>query len=224
MKVHEGLFIGLTLLALFFFAVFFVVGKIHYSGKYKQSFSIRNMFPFEYNYNSHFFDNFYSNLGIILSVSLTITYYSFFIFAFRGDGLLVALGIAGLVCSACTLFLPFVPFKDVKLHVAIDALLFVFVLVHSGLLLVSGYKYRSDGGNVMFMVIFYIGILLSLINVVLIINPKLTTRFKPVEKVNENGEKVYERPKYIVWAFTEWLIVFAFYLQLIVSTLFVIAL
>lgn len=224
MKVNQGLFIGLLLFIVFFFAIFFIAGKLHYSAKYQKSYSIKNIFPFELNYNSHFLDNFYSNLGIILSILAGITYYTYFLFVYRSDGLLIAVGVTGITAYIAMLFLPFVSFNDLKLHVLVDAILFVSALANSGLIMVSGYKYRSEGCEALFILAYYLGLFFLLLNTAILINPKLTSKICPIEKFGENGEKVHERPRYIVWAFTEWLILFIVNIQTIISLIEIIAL
>ena len=55
------------------------------------------------------------------------------------------------------------------------------------------------------------------------LNPRLTLNFKAEEKINDNGEKIYVRPKWVVFAFTEWMNIILFILNIINITIFTFA-
>ena len=217
MKDLVGLLTGLSILSVFFVFLSIVAGRISYKGRNQKQYSFRNTFPFEFNYNAKFIDNFYSNSLINLSVLLSGLFYIFFLTKVHNDGVLLSLGIFGLISSICLGFLYFVPLKLIKPHLLLDAIFFMANIIVASLIAIGGYKIRQEGGALDFLIFFYIGLALTAANLIVIFNPKLSTKLMAIKKGDENGQEYYERPRYIVLAFSEWLMLFSFYINLIVT-------
>ena len=207
------------LLAVFFLLIFFVSSRFSYKHRFNETYSMRNRFPFEFNYNGRFSDNFYGNSGIILSIFASFFFLIFFDTTYS-NGLIIASMICGIICFMMIGVLAFMPMKLFKLHFIFASLFFASIFLLSGFSAIAFYQHYQLTKKVLSLVCFFVGLFLTLATFVLLMNPKLTRPIKGVEKENENGEKVMIRPKYIVLAFTEWLLIIIAFLDLINMFLF----
>ena len=62
----------------------------------------------------------------------------------------------------------------------------------------------------MSLVMSIVSVVVALFNFVLVMNPKLSLSIKMNIGIDEKGQEYYVRPKYIMMAFTEWLMILSF--------------
>ena len=114
------------LLSLLFGALFLTASFVRYKNKYKVSYDVRNMFPYELNYKSTFIDNFYGNVGLIL----TLFSFGFFFSTFdlRFDNIFfIIIFITGVLTCVFFLGLVFIPLDFIRLH----SIIFILYLISS---------------------------------------------------------------------------------------------
>lgn len=202
------------LLSVLFFLIFFVGSSFSYKSRYQNKYSLKNMFPFEFNYNSRFIDNFYGNSAIILSVFAAIFYFACFDTSFT-NGLIIASSIAGIVCFIMIGFLVFLPLKLYKFHFVLASIFFTSSLVLSGLVMTAGFHHYQVTNQGVGLFTFVFGVILTLATFVILMNPKLTKPIKYEQKTLEDGNTINVRPKTIPLAFSEWLLIIISFLNMI---------
>ena len=113
--------------------------------------------------------------------------------------------------------LAFVPFKFLKPHLAVTVVTFALDFALSALISIAGYRANQYEVTPIGTIVFLVGFVFALILLALIINPKCNAKFGYVIKKDKNGNDVYERPKVIVLALTEWLLILFLYLNMILT-------
>ncbi|MFA7032763.1 MAG: hypothetical protein WC201_04300 [Bacilli bacterium] len=205
------------LLTILFGGLFLVASFIHYKNKYKIAYSVRNMFPYELNYKSHFADNFYGNTALILTILGFAFFFSTFDLNFHNGFFIVTL-ISGVLASLFFLILVFVPLDYIRIH----SIIFVFFLIFSFLLpssvCVGSFVYNqylmSIGESTPIpLIVFGLSFLMTIVTLALLLNPKLTLNLRMKKVVNEDGTIKYVRPNVLTLAFTEWILFFLLYIN-----------
>ena len=206
----NSLLIVLFILATVFFVTFVFVSANNYKKRFEVDYNMKNMFPYEFNYQGTFKDNFVGNLALLFTSVTGIIFYSLF-YKYAYNGMVMVLLICGVISSVIIPFITLLPIKFLKWHFVIDALFFISVLfTYLGIALANLMIFRDNSG-VLYLILAIFGFLLSAFDLILIINPKLS-KWANLEKVdNGNGNFSYQRPKFFPLAFTEWL----FYLSYI---------
>lgn len=207
----DGLVIGGIGFAILFGLLFVFASCFHYANFHKKRYSFKNMFPCEFTYKQTFINNFYGNTGLILSIFGFLACYIAILIEHH-EGLIIALSICGIFSSIATLLIVFVPIGNIKPHIFITVILFVFNLASAVLVCFVGFIYHQELHNLVLQIIFYIGLVLTFASLIIITNPRLSLRINAVEKIDENGNKVYERPRYIPLALSQWFIILMNYL------------
>ncbi len=211
-----GLRLGFFLLAIFFGLAFVVISKIHYSSKFNVQYKMRHMFPFELNYNSKFVDNFWGNFCLVMSSTCMIIFFIFYTPNHK-DGVLIFITSIGILLSLLQTAVAFVPFKTLKPHLAVTVMLFALDFALSAGISIAGYRANQYEVTPLGTIVFLVGFLLALFVLGLILNPKCNAKFTYEIKKDKNGNDVYERPKFIVLALTEWMLILVLYLDMIIA-------
>ena len=219
-----GLRLGLLLLALFFFLIFFVAGSFVYKGAYDNKYSIKRMLPFEFNYGGLFAKNFIANITFVLSLVCFIIYSVIFNDSAYSLGGLSASLIFGILVATCIGLVYFIPLKSIRIHGVCDALLFSLSFAYNGSILISCFQiYQSDVANKTVPIIVLVLVILEMIVLLAnVMNPRLSLTIK-ADKVIENGKEEYLRPKFIPLAFCEWCYILANYFNLILIFILMLA-
>ncbi len=196
------------IIAVVSFTIFMVFSMLNYKRRYNVKYNLRNMFPYEFNYETTFKENLIGNIFLVAtSVGLVLFYISFFQ-SMNNFGLPIVTLVAGILGSVLMPFIAFTPIKMIRMHLAVDVTFFLMTFLtfaSYGLIMVSEYQvFMQTKSLVMAIVnfVFALGIFLILMN------PKLTHWGDLEEVDNSDGTKYYKRPKYFVLAFSEWLIMF----------------
>ncbi len=177
------------------------------------------MFPFEFTYKSTPKENLYTYIFIALFVMSGIGFFATSHLSFT-NGFLVFCMIAGILSSMALIAIFIVPLTNLRLHVIFAILFYVLNFANSGSLLVAAWKSNKEFFQPIKIVVIVIAALLVVVEFATILNPRMTLDFKAVETVDEKGEKIYVRPKWVVFAFTEWIHLFLFILNIINIVIF----
>ena len=110
-----GAVLGCFIVEIVFFAAFFVFSRIKYNQRFSQKYDLRNMFPYELNYESKFQDNFIGNTTFILMVLSHVGVFAFSMNTLIQSTLAFNL-VTSLLVSITTLLILFVPLKLLKTH------------------------------------------------------------------------------------------------------------
>ena len=216
---------GLITLAIFLASVAFFTGgyflsSTFYFKKYDVKYSLKRMFPYEFNYPTTFKNNICGNIAFVISLLGISAFYIYYIStrAKPEVSLIVvtAMTIMNGVCISCLLFMPL---QFLRLHMTISTLAMVFSFAMPALnccYLFPFIKNATDNTDkVVYLIAFIIGAIISLTMLVLLLNPKATYRIYYDKVVDENGNEQTVRPRFIPIAFNEWWAVITFIISVI---------
>ena len=189
------------------FGLIITVSFLLYKKRNDVDFDIKNSFPFELNYRSEFKENFYTHILLALYTSICCGFYAT-LFSKNVNGYFLFILIGGILSSLVIYSLFYIPLLRLKLHIAVDAICFALKLAISGAIIILSYRLIKDNMSWANVTSLVLGSISTLAIVALMINPRLTLDFRSMEVVKENGEKEYVRPKYVVLALSEWLLIF----------------
>ena len=176
------------------------------------------MFPFEFTYKSQMNENFYTYMFLALFVMASIGFYATFDMHYR-NGFHIFAMIGGILCALLIFALFIVPFTRLRLHVILASAFFTLNFATSGSILVSAWRMNQEYSTSLTITCIVLGIIIVIAGFGSILNPRLTLNFKAIPKTNENGEVVYERPRWVVFAFTEWYQMILFIINMINVTI-----
>jgi len=201
----------------------FIIGLIFschsYKKKFEKEYSLRSMFPIEFNYERPFNENMIGNFCFILSLFSSICFYITYNLSFNFDTL-IFVTVFGVVCSLLIGAMFFIPMKFFRAHVTIDILSFAFLFALSAGICIAAFRLFQKGNNsVLGLLGFIFSLLVSIAIFALIMNPKLTANIKGNVVKDENGNEKVIRPKFIVLAFSEWVLIISFYIDIAIAFL-----
>lgn len=188
--------------------------KNNYFQRFKDKYDIRNHFPYEMNYELRFKDNLIGNLILIASFLLG-TVYLFTYSELRFDGMLISIIASGTLSAILIVFLFLTPLKHLRLHLLETIFLFASSFSFSSLVCIECYREFKDLENPLSIAGVILSALMALIIFILIMNPKLSKWANLESKVNEDGSTSYIRPKYFVLAYSEWIVILTYFINLI---------
>ena len=210
-------------IAIFFasFAMFvggYFLSSAFYYKKHDVKYSFKRMFPYEFNYPNSFKRNIYGNIALVLSLVGVITFYIYRMSISNSQTItlyvLVALSIIAAAFIGCLLFMPL---QFLRTHMVVSTLCMTCAFAMPALNAVVGYEAlraaEVDSTKVLSIIAIVIGIILALTMVVLLLNPRATYNIYLDKSVDENGNEVMARPKFIPIAFNEWWAIFTFVLS-----------
>ncbi len=207
--------------SVFLFICFLLFSCFNYKNKFKADYDFRNHFPYELNYNLKFTDNFLGNLCLVLSLLSSIFFFVFFN-QDHSNGLLIFSLVSGIMVAIDIGAMIFVPLKYLRSHMALDVFLFAFTFMIPCAGAVSGlFAYNNDHTKIATLVITILLFALTLFLFVIIMNPKLSKWTKMDSVTSEDGTISYVRPKFFVLAFSEWILIFSYFVSQILLLLLV---
>lgn len=210
--------LGILIISIVFFSLLFVSSSLIYRRRMQTSYSIKNMFPFEFTYRADFKNNFYSYMFLLLFVFSCLGFFITFDMHYI-DGYHIFIMISGIVCSLLIVSLFMIPLTRFRLHIMLAIIFFTLNFACTASIFISAYKSNQEIFSPVKIVCLVLTGITLLLQFASIINPKMTLNFKAEEKVTENGEKIMVRPKWVVFAFTEWLNIILFILNMINITI-----
>ncbi|MDY0177654.1 MAG: sodium/proton-translocating pyrophosphatase [Erysipelotrichia bacterium] len=197
-------------LATIFIALFLVFSLISYFDYHKKKFDFKNTFPYEINDYKITRENIYGKISFGVSLLALIFFYATYSLGLTNYhfGMAIFIGLMGIIGLLASAIIFFASFNNLKLHLAGDVLLF-----SSGIALNAGISFytlwdlrdRTIPINILKIVIGAIVLLIMVVLILLVINPKMKEWNKLEEKTSEDGTVSYERPKRIILAYVEWL-------------------
>ena len=205
--MNIGWLIGLASSSLLFLFAFIFFSKANYKKRFVDDYDLRNHFPYEFNYESSFGENILGNIALILSGAFSLGLFACSISSRLNNGLLIAASISGCLFTLLFILLCFLPLKFMKLHMLFSVLLFVASFFTPSIIGFAAFKNYQDFKLVPSLVIFIICMGVALFIFAMVMNPRLSLNIKMEHVVDDNGKEHYVRPKYIIFAFTEWLLI-----------------
>ena len=206
--------VSTLILSILFFGIYFIASSFAYSHRFKNRYSIKNMFPFEFNYEGTFRMNFYGNSAMILTLFSMIAFFIFYDQSFT-NGFFIASLFIGIIGAICIGALSFVPMKLYRLHFVFATILFGAVLALSSLITIASFRHWQELDYKTSGIAFFIGTFTTLATFIMIMNPKLTKPVRGIEVEQEDGSKIMKRPSIIHLAFSEWLLFFIFIIDML---------
>ena len=214
--------IGTLLLSIFFFVSMLFISSLLYKRRMNVRYSIRNMFPFEIVYKTTLATNFYTFLFVALFVMSSIGFFATFDISFT-NGFNIFAMIAGILSSILIFAIILTPLTNLRLHLIFAVSFFTLNFACSGSILISAWKHNQEVSTPLSIISIGIGIAIVLCQFATMFNPRLSLKFKAEQKIDEKGEVVMVRPKWVVFAFTEWLNIFLMLLNMISITILMFA-
>lgn len=203
-------FIGASIL---FFAAYIFLSTSNYRSRFKQRYALRNHFPYELNYESRFSNNLLGNITLIISMGLSIAFYSFTASLKGHNGLLLFSLIAGIILSILVVVITFIPLKFLRTHMIFSILYFVAAFFFPASISLVAFRAYQETNSILTLVLFIILVVQAVFNFGLVMNPKLTFNIRMQVAKDEKGNEHYVRPNYIMMAFSEWLIMFTLFVS-----------
>lgn len=218
--MYKGWVIGFISSAVLFFIIYFVLSCVNYRRRFNEQYDVRNHFPYEFNYEGTFADNLLGNIALILSGALSVSAFVFAGAQMHLNGLLLSAVGAGVLLSILLIVINFVPLKTMKMHLLFLVLLFVTAFATPALLGFTFFEHYQIYKDNISLAFFIVSMVIAGFIFIMIMNPKLSFRITMQKATDEKGNEYYVRPKFIVVAFSEWLILFSILLtQLILIIL-----
>lgn len=218
--MFKGWIIGFISSSILFFIIYFVLSCVNYRRRFNEQYDVRNHFPYEFNYEGRFSDNLLGNIALILCGAFSIASFIFAGAQMHLNGLLISAVGAGTLLSVLLVIINFVPLKTMKAHLLFLVLLFVSAFATPTLLGFTFFEHYQIYQDAISLVLFIVSIAVGGFIFIMIMNPKLSFRITMQKATDEKGNEYFVRPKFIVVAFSEWLILFSLLLtQLILIIL-----
>lgn len=228
--MNKPLLLSLFIAALIMFAFFYALSKAYYFKKHQVKYHFWQMFPYELNYPRVFKDNFFGNILFIFALGFIIAFYAVF---YSSDSLpktmtSITSEVGTILMSMLLLILLMMPLNYLRTHMVVSIFATTISAAFPILNLLFAYQIlrnnQSVGESTVLPIIsMVISAILAIIMLVLIFNPKATYKIYMEKKVDANGQEVYERPKTIFLALSEWWAIFTYVLAPISLLILIIA-
>ena len=194
----NNLFFVAVFVSLLFEGFFFIALSIIYKAKEKKNLRIANTFIYEV---SPFFNEKNSYLNYLLFFGITISIFPYiYYFFYHMNTFSAIIVIISVIMAFCLCAIPFIPLNKLREHfyLALGGLLTLFILLAmEGYYCFTLYRLYLDNYQLAAMIIAFA---LALVVLITLLNPKI---FDLRNKQNDQGE--YERKKFILLAFSEWM-------------------
>jgi len=211
--------------ALLFLGVFLVFSLVSYFDQNKKKYDFRNCFPYEINNYTITRDNVFGRIALIVSAVAIIFFYVTYPMELKGYhlGLAVFVAVLGVVGAVAMLLIIFVPFLNLKLHLATDVVLFASTfMLNIGIAFLALWELRDNtvtAVNILKTIAGVIALILSIFLIILVMNSKMKDWTKLEEHASEDGTVTYDRPRWFVLAYTEWIYILALFMDLLLLIL-----
>ena len=210
--IHIGWLIGTSSSSILMFVCFMIFSIINYKKRFQLEYDLRNHFPYELNYDGKYKDNLFGNICLTLSMLFSLAFFSLTSGFFVKNAVLIFCLIAGAIYSAIVFFLPFVNLKRIYIHVVTAVMLSCFAFLTPASVGLVAFQQFQIEKSIFCLVIFIISVIFGLFNFVLIMNPKFSFNIQMKKVKLETGEEKIERPKIIVIALSEWIMMFSIFI------------
>lgn len=213
--MQNPLLLAVFVLAIFSFAVFNVVSRAFYKRRHGDKYHFYKMFPYEFNYPSVFKENPYGNFLFVISGLAVIAFYV--INPFNSSMYRIMALVASIAFTMVLVCLIMMPLYYLRTHMALSCIAMILSLLLPLFNLFLALEQKKVAANqaqdVLCIISMVISGILSLIMLVLILNPKLTFKIYLDKTVDLEGKEVFIRPKVIFLALNEWMAIFIYFLS-----------
>ncbi len=208
------------ILSIVFFALFILFSLIAFFDKNKVKYDFRNSFPYEINKYKLTRDNAFGRVSLILSSLMVIYFLCCYPIGKTGYefGISIFIAVTGILAAISMIFVVFTPIQNLKNHLIFDILLFVGVLALTfGLGFFALWPLKESLAEIdIKRTLIGVGAIFIVIGLfALILNPKMKQWAMLKEKIAEDGAVTYERPKWFVLAYTEWIFIATIFVDLL---------
>lgn len=186
--------------------LFVITGRVTYYANEKMSFSFRNRFPFELNYQKNITIVSYFRLFLIFLFALCVGFPILYATSFSGvsniayASVIAIFFIASAITSLVLFFIRPTHLKQFKLY---STLSIVMTMMANGM--VGVFSLTSVYFHFAYKIIAGFAFLLTAVSLALAINPKLNKWDRLEEVKNKDGTMNYVRPKISPLAFSLWI-------------------
>ena len=214
---------GFISLAIFLASLSLFVGgyflsSAFYYKKHDVKYSIKRMFPYEFNYPNSFKRNIYGNIALVLAMVGSIVFYIYKMSNINSQSItiyvLVALSIITAALIGCLLFMPL---QFLRTHIVVSTLSMTLSFAMPALNALLGYEsFRMAEVNyekALSIIAIVTGALLAILMIIFLFNPRATYKIYMDKNEDKDGNIVMIRPKFIPMAFNEWWAIFTFILS-----------
>lgn len=210
--------------ALIFLGVFLVFSLISYYEQNKKKYDFRNCFPYEINNYTVTRDNIFGRISLIISAIAIVFFYTTYPLGLTSYhfGLAVFVSILGIISVVSMLLIVFVPFLNLKLHLGSDIVFFSSTfMLNIGIAFLSLWELRDNtvSVNILKTIIGVIALIIAVFLIILVMNSKMKEFSKLKENTSDDGTVTYERPRWFVLAYTEWIYILALFVDLLLLIL-----
>ena len=223
-NVNFGWFIGLMGGSILLFLCYFFLSSFNYKKRFSNKYDVRCFFPYELNFESRLSENLLGNIALILSMAISIGLFAFGLSYFKTNGYILAAIIAGIAYSILVLGLNFTPLKLLRFHFVVMVIGFVASLFTPVAIGLTAFNVYQTNKNIFPLILMIVCGVIGLVIFAFIMNPRLSFNIKMQVAVDEEGNEKYIRPKFILVAFTEWMMILLQPISQILFTLLIIAL
>ena len=221
--MHIGWYIGLSISSILFFVSYFLLSRANYKKRFGTDYDFRNHFPYELNFEAPFSLNLLGNIALVMGCALSTGLFALTLSEIRNNGFIIYALISGALYSIFIAVINFIPLKTIKIHLLFAIFLFASAFATPCAIGLGAFNYYQGSKDVFSLVVMIISLTIGLFHFVLIMNPKLSLNIKMQVATDEKGNQIYIRPKFIMMAFTEWMLIFSVALSQIMLILFMIA-
>ena len=214
---------GLITLSIFFVSLALFVGgyflsSAFYYKRHDVKYSFKRMFPYEFNYPNSFKRNIYGNIALVLSLVGIITLYIYKMSISNSQTITIYVALVlSIITGAFIGCLLFMPLQFLRTHMIVSTLCMTCAFAMPALNALKGYEALKvaelDSSKALSIVAIVIGVILALVMVVLLLNPRATYKIYLDKSVDKDGNEVMARPKFIPIAFNEWWAIFTYILS-----------
>lgn len=218
--MNIGWFIGLASAFIIFFIAYFIFSRQNYKRRFGTDYDLRNHFPYEFNFEAPFSLNILGNVFLILACAVSIGFFALTSAEIKNNGFIIYSLITGVLYSIAIGVVNFIPLKTIKTHLLFSVILYGVAFATPCAIGLGAFNVYQGSKSVFALVTFIISMVVGLFHFVLIMNPKVSLNIKMQAAIDEKGNEIYIRPKYIMMAFTEWLLSFEMITSQILLILF----
>ena len=173
-----GWYIGISSGSILFLVAFFLLSCANYKKRFNTRYDLRNHFPYEFNFESHFSLNLLGNLALIMGIACSIGLFALTASEFNKNGYVLYALISGVLFSLFAGLINFIPLKTIKTHMVFSVLLFAAAFATPAAIGLSAFKIYQETKEVFPLAIFIMGMVFTVFAFGLVMNPKLTLNIK----------------------------------------------
>ena len=204
------------IVSLTFFSGGYFISSSFYFRKFDVKYSLKRMFPYEFNYPNAFKNNIYGNIAFLISISGIVVFYVYYLNTLPASNVaafvLVIMAFIAAVATCCLLFMP-LQFLRMHMMISTIGMVVAFALPAMACSIIFPSYRDSLEHKVVYLVAFIIGAIMAVAMLILLLNPRATYKIYMEKDKNPDGTERAVRPRFIPIAFNEWWAIITFILS-----------